>query len=64
MQNDNSNEQGSRARKSKSSYGLKIKCLIGWINDHKAFKPKPTFLPENVGELSGKFKVKTHYKKR
>jgi len=45
----------SRARNSKSSYKLKVSCLISWLHDHKAHKPKPTILPENVDVLSEKF---------
>ena len=51
----NSNEPVSRARKSKSSYKLKVSCLLGWLSDHKKFKPKPYV---NTDVLSQKFTVR------
>jgi|GEM_PF-5685113 len=64
MQNVSSDAPASRARKSKSSNKLKVSCLKEWLKDHKAFKPKPSILPNNVNDLAEKFTLKTHYKKR
>lgn len=46
-----------RSGSSKSSNKLKVECLLAWNKDHKAFKPKPSILPNNVDDLSEKFKV-------
>jgi len=58
MQNDNSTAPVSRANKSKSNYKLKVSCLLEWLRDHKKFKPKPSFHPENIDNLGQKFTVR------
>lgn len=55
MQNDNSTAPVSRANKSKSSYKLKVSCLLDWLRDNKKFKPKPHV---NTDVLSEKFTVR------
>lgn len=44
-------------RNHKPSNKLKVECLMMWLKDHKAFKPKPSFLPaDSVNALVNKFK--------